>query len=189
MNQGLCNAGINVWSCISGLRIFSNMKTVANTVEYDNIHLYLHFRYVKSPANNAKKEYQSLVSPIVLRGGRPNVIQNPAIKHPRSIIDSIDRMTENFLPFLKKAIAAAAKDNKTDGAANQMNDSQVIIILCFFYNCSLWTIEKQEQCPCEKHQYSCCHSIFPWFPDNLQYAVWYLSFIVHTVSCNIDILT
>jgi hypothetical protein len=55
-------------------------KTVARTVEKDKIHLYRHRRYVKSPDNSAKKEYQRRVSPMVFNGGRPRLVQRNTTK-------------------------------------------------------------------------------------------------------------
>lgn len=165
------------------------MKTVDNTVEYDNIHLYFHLRYVNSPADSANKEYHSLVSPIVLNGGRPNAAQNPTMKPPSTMMEKIENAIESFLPFGKKAITADIIDNRTAGAANHINVSQTIIALFFFNNRASRPIQEQQQRSCKKHKYTCCHSIFPWFLYNLQYAVSPMSILSITVSCNVDILT
>ena len=60
------------------------MNTVARTVEYERIHLYLHLTYVKRPAINAKNEYHSLVSPMVRKGGLSRVSHMPIMNEART---------------------------------------------------------------------------------------------------------
>ena len=70
------------------------INTVARTVEYERIHLYRHLIYVKRPAIIAKKEYQSLVSPIVRRGGLSNVSHKPAMNEARTTTAAVAKEIE-----------------------------------------------------------------------------------------------
>lgn len=94
-----------------------------------NIHLYLHLIYVISPANGKKNEYQSLVSPIVRNGGRSNENHNKAIKVPNKIRPKAVNVHALFLAPLK-ALHDPIIQNRTDGMAKYINQSQLII----FYN-------------------------------------------------------
>jgi hypothetical protein len=81
MNQGLWRAGTRLLPAFSGLRATRRINTVERTAENDNIHLYLHLINVNSPAIPAKNEYHILVSPIVRRGGVPDIIHFEQIRH------------------------------------------------------------------------------------------------------------
>lgn len=76
------------------------MKTVASNVENERIHLYLHLIYVKSPDRSAKKEYHSLVSPIVLNGGRFSPHQNRVMKEARIKTERIPNNMATLRLFL-----------------------------------------------------------------------------------------
>ena len=127
MNHGLCNAGIKVWSCISGLSRFKSINTVDSTVENDRIHLYLHLIYVNSPAIVAKIEYHSLVSPIVLRGGRPRLIQIPQMKPAIVKTDRAD-VRHAVFRYPDKDSTEAATERTTAEQAKYMNVFQPIIL-------------------------------------------------------------
>jgi hypothetical protein len=109
------------------LNTLSRIKTVERTVENERIHLYLHLKYVNSPEIPAKKEYQSLVSPIVFIGGRPNVIHNPTMK-ARRIRD--EDAAQHIAPFLlpQKARIDAEAEARIAATAKYMNPSQPIIV-------------------------------------------------------------
>lgn len=130
MNHGLCNAGISVWSWISGLRMLMTTKTVANTVEKGRIHRYFHLQYVNRPDTNAKKEYQRRVSPIVLIGGRPREIQRPIMKVRRIIIPpEISQTAGVRLPTAEKT--EPTTDISTATEPNHMNRSQLMTSFLF----------------------------------------------------------
>ena len=139
MNHALCSAGISVWSWISGRATFKTMKTVARTVENDRIHLYLHLRYVSRPARRAKNEYHSLVSPIVLIGGRssdihrptmnavnaakaPNAIPRASVRRRRYLCEEADQWS-----LAHKDTTDAPTASATAGTANHMKLLQVIM--------------------------------------------------------------
>jgi hypothetical protein len=73
------------------------MNTEASTVEKERIHLYLHLKYVKSPETRTKKEYHSLVSPIVFKGGLSRRIQRSTINDEKTRMDNELRKTAHFL--------------------------------------------------------------------------------------------
>ena len=56
--------------------------------------------YVKSPAMRAKNEYQSLVSPIVLRGGLSRLIQRPVMNASITAMDN-DVKVMAYVLFLR----------------------------------------------------------------------------------------
>ena len=127
MNQGLCKAGIKDWSCISGLSRFKRMNTVDSIVENESIHLYFHLMYVNSPAIVAKNEYHSLVSPMVLRGGRPRVIQRPQMK-PAIVKAERTDVRHAALRRRDNDAADAATERATAPQAKYMNVPQSIIL-------------------------------------------------------------
>jgi hypothetical protein len=115
------------------------MNTVANTVENDNIHLYFQTMYVSRPDRSAKNEYQSLVSPIVLIGGRSRDIHNPTINavsthnaakakpiaSPRRLRYTTDDPAQWSLAAIDTPDATTAK--AIAATANHMNAFQVIM--------------------------------------------------------------
>jgi hypothetical protein len=115
------------------------MKTVASIVEKDMIHLYLHLRYVSRPARMAKNEYHSLVSPIVLIGGRSRDIHKPAMnavntaKAPKAIASASERRRRYFSDEADQWSLAhndttdAPTANATAGTANHMKLLHVIM--------------------------------------------------------------
>ena len=119
MNYMLWSAGMSDWSCISGLTMFMIENTVETTVEKESIHLYFHLRYVIVPAIPIKREYHSLVSPIVLRGGLSSEVHNPAINAANTTVSAVDSRTANLLLLPdSKAVIAPAVHNMIDIAAN-----------------------------------------------------------------------
>lgn len=76
------------------------MNTVANIVEKESIHLYRHMQYVKRPDRSAKKEYHSLVSPIVLKGGRSRLNHINTMKVAITSIDAVLRKIAILRLFL-----------------------------------------------------------------------------------------
>ena len=103
------------------------MNTVDSTVDYDSIHLYFHLMYVNRPAMVAKNEYHSLVSPTVLKGGRPRVIQNPHMKPAMVKAERAD-VRHAALRWPDNDAADAATERATAPQAKYMNVPQPIIL-------------------------------------------------------------
>ena len=181
MNQGLWRAGINVWSCISGLNMLIIMNTVARTVENERIQRYRHRRYVNRPAASAKNEYQRRVSPIVLNGGLSRLSHKPAMKTERTSKAEDDNTTAavrqlRFLPettglssFTRNETTAPAAERSTADMPNHMKAFQVII--SFVCSSSFRTVYEKKHCSSKHHQNTGNCSIFPRFADNLQNTI------------------
>lgn len=119
--------------------MFMIMNTAANTVEYDNIHLYRHLMYVNRPASIAKKEYHNLVSPRVRKGGLSSVSHSPmmkeastAIADPEKEMAKVRRLRYRIEDTDQWSLAhiettAPQADRTTDDIPNHMKLSQVII--------------------------------------------------------------
>ena len=158
------------------------MKTVASTVEKDRIHLNLHHAYVRRPESRAKNEYQSLVSPIVLSGGRPKLIQRSTmneastrieatlreIAHPlrwRYLMDDTDQWS-----FAHNANMAPPAEKAAERIPNHMKRSHVITSVDYIVVSSRSTYKKHEG-TYEHYDDSRQGSISPWLSDNLKDAV------------------
>ena len=148
--------------------MFIIMNTVASTVEKDRIHLYLHRRYVNSPATRAKKEYHSRVSPIVRKGGRPRVIHNPAMKNANTAAEAAAVPMAAFL-LAHADMTAPATESVTEAMANHMKLSHVIISL--FLRTFAWTGDKEQQSTGKHHHDAGSGGMFPWLSDYLDDTV------------------
>ena len=83
--------------------------------------------YVKSPAIVAKNEYQSLVSPVVRRGGLSNSIQKPHINEAKTPTDRISKSIAH-LRLPAKADTDATTEQAIAAQAKYMKLSQLIAL-------------------------------------------------------------
>jgi hypothetical protein len=81
---------------------------------------------VNRPDTPAKNEYQSLVSPIVLNGGRRREIHMPKMNAASTRIDATEKATAP-LRRAQSARTDAITEHTMDGRAKNNNISQVII--------------------------------------------------------------
>ena len=115
----------------------------------------------------AKNEYHKRVSPIVLNGGLPRLIHNPAMNAARTITEDAEKNTDSFLDgsleLFTAERTAATEDSSTEEAANQMNISQLTIESGFRFR----AFQEQHESTGKHHDYAGHSRIFPRFTHHL----------------------
>ena len=137
-NHGLCSAGIRDLLWISGLRIFTKMKTVESRVVKDRIHLYFQRKKVSNPATGRKKEYQSRVSPMVRKGGLSRKCQRPTIKR-RKISSPVTVSNAGVALRLLLSSCCPSSPKRIESMAKYINESSsyVAFALCVAFRFNL----------------------------------------------------